>query len=78
MYYKQVNAGVDPDTITMQFLHLRSFVEDKIAVLSKLTGYAVEELTEIWDSAVADCDGSEDALNEEWDDFVTISLELDW
>ena len=78
MYYKQVNAGVDPVNATMQFLHLRSFVESKIAVLAELTGYTVEFLTGIWKSAVADCDGSEDALNEEWDDFVTITLEEDW
>ena len=78
MYYKQINAGVDPVNATMQFLRLRSFEDEKISIIAKITGYAMEKLTEIWNEMVADCDGSEDELNEQWDDFVAISFELDW
>ena len=78
MYYKQVNAGVDPVNATMTFLRLRSFEEEKISIIAKITGYSVEALTGHWEMMVADCDGSEDELNEQWDDFVTISFEKDW
>lgn len=78
MYYKQVNAGVDPVNATMQFLRLRSFEEEKISIIAKITKYPECFLVDRWVNMVSDAHGDEDELNEKWDDFVTITFERDW
>ena len=72
-------AGLDPIVITRRFLELPgAFENEKIAILSRITGYPESFLADRWASYVTEAQDDEEELEYSWRSLVDISFERDW